>query len=246
MSARRRYLPQPPVWEVEEFPRDDDGKSWLIIYLDVMTLMLSVFVLMLAYSTYSPEEYKVLTKSLSQPVAVQGEVDDVIEEKLQREETRAAIEEPAEVETDDLQEQYRQALLDQDLEESVDVTITSNQINLQIRERILFDLGRADLTPGGESVLSRLVPLLSRGGHAISVEGHTDTVPISNVRFPSNWELSTQRATIVLRFLIAQGVESARLRAIGYADTRPLADNDTEEGRSRNRRVSLVVHLSEE
>jgi chemotaxis protein MotB len=78
------------------------------------------------------------------------------------------------------------------------------------------------------------------------VEGHTDPVPISTLQFPSNWELSAQRATTVLRYLVRAGVPAERLRAVGYADTRPVADNSTPEGRAKNRRVALVVHLEEE
>lgn len=242
-KVERRYLPSPPDWGNEEDRRDPDASSWMIIYLDVMTLMLSVFVVLLAYSTYSPEKFDELTRTLSETVVVQGEVDAVIEPELQRQQTEAAIEEPAQVETEQLREQYRQALLDRGLEDSVEITVTSNRIDLQIRERILFQLGRADLTEGGQDLLGQLVPLLNDSEDNISVEGHTDTIPISNERFPSNWELSAQRATQVLRHLITQGVSSERLRAIGYADTHPVADNATEDGRARNRRVSLVLHM---
>ena len=242
-KVERRYLPSPPDWGNGEDRRDPDASSWMIIYLDVMTLMLSVFVVLLAYSTYSPEKFDELARTLSQTVAVQDEVVVTIEPELQLQETQAVIDEPAQVETEQLREQFRQALLDQGLEESVEIIVTSNRIDLQIRERILFQLGRADLTVGGQDLLGRLVPLLNDSEDNISVEGHTDNIPISNERFPSNWELSAQRATQVLRHLITQGVSSERLRAIGYADTHPVADNATEDGRARNRRVSLVLHM---
>ncbi|WP_428624931.1 OmpA/MotB family protein, partial [Sedimenticola sp.] len=82
--------------------------------------------------------------------------------------------------------------------------------------------------------------------YTLSIEGHTDPTPIANAQFPSNWELSAQRATGVLRFLLTQGVAASRMRAVGHADTRPLADNATAEGRARNRRVALILQRAEE
>ena len=77
--------------------------------------------------------------------------------------------------------------------------------------------------------------------HPIIVEGHTDNVPISSAQFPSNWELSTARATTVVRYLISQGVNRARLEAVGYADLHSVATNATATGRARNRRVEIVL-----
>ena len=93
-------------------------------------------------------------------------------------------------------------------------------------------------------MLDKLVPLLARGGHTITVEGHTDNVPISTPQFPSNWELSAARASTVVRHLIARGIPADRLSAVGYADTRPLAANDTEAGRAKNRRVSIIIAVA--
>ncbi|MDF1527803.1 MAG: OmpA family protein [Sedimenticola sp.] len=244
-ERRRAHLPPPPQWEDEPLPDDSDG-GWLIIYLDVMTLMLSLFVLLLAYSTYSDEDYQTLTRTLSNPVAVRGEVTAPVEPVLQLKEQEAAIDKPAEIEAEQqLEEQFRSALKSQGLADSIEVTVSANQVNIQIRESILFELGRAELTEEGQGVLVKLVPLLANASeHTLSIEGHTDSSPIATPQFPSNWELSAQRATGVLRFLLSQGIASERMRAVGYADTQPLADNDTEEGRARNRRVSLVLHLS--
>jgi chemotaxis protein MotB len=110
-----------------------------------------------------------------------------------------------------------------------------------VTDRVLFDLGEADLRPEGREVIDHLAPALVRLPNLIAVEGHTDNLPISG-RFPSNWELSTARATTVLRELIERhGLAPARLQAAGYADQRSVAGNDTAEGRSANRRVEIVV-----
>ena len=246
MTDTRRLLPQPPEWEsIEPLTERRDENSWLIVYMDVFTLMLSIFVMLLAYATYSPDDFDKVTKAMVQTVAVQGEVKSEVKPVEQRQQSEAAIERPAKLEARELEQEFKLALQAQGLEESVDVVTQSNRINLQIQDEILFATGKADLAQSGRRVLTGLVPLLSSSEHQISVEGHTDPVPIVNAEFPSNWELSTARSTRVLRFLISQGVPEERLRAIGYAATRPIAENESAEGRARNRRVALVVHMEE-
>jgi chemotaxis protein MotB len=91
-------------------------------------------------------------------------------------------------------------------------------------------------------VVSQLLPVLQQAGtHKIIVEGHTDNLPIQTVRFPSNWELAAGRAGSVVRHLHSRGIAAARMKAIGYADTAPLADNDTLAGRAANRRVEIIL-----
>ncbi len=124
------------------------------------------------------------------------------------------------------------------------VTRIAEGVNLEMRDSILFAPGSARLTAGGQVLLADLAGVLAAGGGMISVEGHTDDRPIATPRFPSNWELSTGRATAVARYLIDHGLPTQRVRAIGYASTRPLASNTTAEGRARNRRVSLRVRLT--
>jgi len=135
-------------------------------------------------------------------------------------------------------------LLARDQDDQLRVTQVLEGVNLEMRDNVLFDPGSADLKAQGKRLLAGLVEVLADGQGRISVAGHTDDRPIANSRFPSNWELSTGRASAVSRFLIEQGLEAERLRAIGYASTRPLASNLTADGRARNRRVSLIVHLS--
>lgn len=110
-----------------------------------------------------------------------------------------------------------------------------------VTDRVLFDAGEATLRPEGRKVLDAVAPILKTLPNELTVEGHTDNVPISG-HFPSNWELSTERATTVLRYVLSRGVAGARVSAAGYADQRPLSSNATTEGRARNRRVAIVVH----
>jgi chemotaxis protein MotB len=255
MSTVRHYLPGPPEW-VEEEPQAPDDRAWLIVYLDVFTLILSVFVMLLSYTTFAPDKYEQLTRAMTEAM-LEEPVDRIepeseirteseTETETETETEEGILDSPVKEETEILEERFRQAIVDQELEQSVEVSMEPGRVNLQIRDKILFALGKANLTVNGQGVLRKLVPLLNAGPHSISVEGHTDPIPISNLQFPSNWELSAQRATTVLRYLVRAGVPAERLRAVGYADTRPVADNSTPEGRAMNRRVALVVHLEEE
>ncbi len=110
-----------------------------------------------------------------------------------------------------------------------------------VTDRVLFDVGEVALRPEGRRVLDAVAPTLHGLPNALTVEGHTDNVPISG-QYPSNWELSTERATTVLRHLLTRGVPGSRISAAGYADQRPLSTNATAAGRARNRRVAIVVH----
>ena len=136
--------------------------------------------------------------------------------------------------------------------ESKDVTISQLQgkLTVNIVDRILFDSGEAELKPGGAGVLRKVAAILAQHPNLkVHVIGHTDNIPIrpaARSRFPSNWELSTTRATAAVRFLTeSAGVDPRRLGAVGYGEFRPIADNATPEGRSRNRRIAITI-LSEE
>lgn len=117
---------------------------------------------------------------------------------------------------------------------------------IYLEDRVLFASGDSTLHADGATVLDALAPLLTAIDNSIAVEGHTDNVPTRGGRWPTNWELSTSRATNVLRYLNeVAGVPAVRMNAAGYADTRPRATNTTPEGRQRNRRVELVVLVGE-
>jgi chemotaxis protein MotB len=145
-----------------------------------------------------------------------------------------------------LEDEMRAAL------ESKDVTISKLQgkLTVNILDHVMFDSGEADVKPEGEAVLTKVAAILAQHPELkIHVIGHTDNVPIragARARFPSNWELSTGRATAAVRFLTERaGVDPTRLGAVGYGEFRPVADNTTPEGRARNRRIAITI-LSEE
>ena len=123
----------------------------------------------------------------------------------------------------------------------VKVTESNRGISIEINASLLFDVAKADLNQESTSVLTAVAKVLAADTHQIQVEGHTDNQPIKSSVFPSNWELSTARASSVIRLFAENGVGGDRMVAIGYADNRPMEDNATPEGRARNRRVTVMI-----
>lgn len=132
------------------------------------------------------------------------------------------------------------------LDEQLSISQSQSQVRLETKDSVLFTPGSANLSPTGHRLLQGLAALLKRHPGAILVEGHADNRPITSGTYPSNWELSAARASSVVRYLVEQGLDAERLRALGYGDTRPKADNATAEGRAINRRVSLVLELDKD
>jgi len=127
----------------------------------------------------------------------------------------------------------------------IEVTQLRDKLTLTMVEKILFDSGSAEIKKEGKKVLDRVVEILKNvKDRQINIEGHTDNVPISPRlahKFPTNWELSTARATNVVRYLQEKGIDPTLLSATGYGEYRPVSPNDTEEGRARNRRIEIVL-----
>lgn len=141
-----------------------------------------------------------------------------------------------------LVEQVEQFLAQHDLEGLVTTEAVGEGLILTLQDRILFESGEASFLTEAEDLLDMLGQLLAEIPHFIRVEGHSDDIPISTERFPSNWELSTARASQVIRYLIDEHqLEPSRMVAVGYGEHRPIESNESEEGRQKNRRVVLVI-----
>lgn len=123
------------------------------------------------------------------------------------------------------------------------IKVTSNEFWLQIElnDSILFPSAAAEPSQQAQVIFSEIAEILKHYKNPVQIEGFTDNVPIKNSRYPTNWELSSARATEIVKWLAAQGVEPERLAAVGYGEFQPVASNDTEEGRAQNRRVAVMV-----
>lgn len=141
----------------------------------------------------------------------------------------------------ELASKLQQMVTQSDLGGQVQVISGNDTVTLRISDKILFSSGRSDLEQTGQALVARLSAILAQSGGEISIEGHTDNIPIRTAQFPSNWELSAARAAMVLRQLVALGLPADKLRAIAYADTKPVKDNSNPANRAENRRVELVI-----
>jgi chemotaxis protein MotB len=129
-------------------------------------------------------------------------------------------------------------LIDADM---ISVRRVSYWLEVEINTNFLFASGSATVAASAVPAIQRLATLLKDAGVRLQVEGHTDSVPISTAQFPSNWELSAGRAASVVHLLSGYGIDPAAIAAVGYGEHRPVADNDTLEGRRKNRRVVIIV-----
>jgi chemotaxis protein MotB len=122
------------------------------------------------------------------------------------------------------------------------VEIRNGLMLVKLPDNILFDPGKTEIKTAGKDAIAQVTQILSGiEGRKFQVTGHTDNVPIKSHKYKSNWELSTARALEVVNLMIADGMDAKRLSAAGYADTLPVGDNATEEGRRMNRRIEIVV-----
>lgn len=256
-------------WHVEETV-EHDSENWLLSYLDLITLLLALLVVLLALTRLHGQAFGhgeqpvelVGTLAASGLPAYDGEYSEFdavaipaswAEPPAPATPPATAATAPAQAAQDGeivaeaapaLRAPSKESLGLADLGNSVDVIINEQSVSFRISNELLFPSGQATLSPTGLDVIKRLAGILNKNDYQVSVEGHSDPVPIQTRQFASNWELSSSRATSVLRELVRDGIAAQRLRAVGYAETRPIESNDTPAGRAANRRVELIMDIT--
>jgi len=230
-------------WHLEP-PLVAEEEGWLLTYLDVITLLL----VMLAFAGSGPHGLPAngpagtgnLPASASAPAAV-----PVIGIPGSATPIPLPVPMPP-ASSDPAPEPDLLASLALDsLDKNIEVIVNKGSVSFRIISKVLFNSGEATLSEAGRGAMSRLVPALGKApGYRVVVEGHTDNMPIQTKRFPSNWELSTGRTASVVRHFQGQSIAAARMRATGHADTRPIASNDTAQGRATNRHVEVILETS--
>lgn len=226
--------------------------SWMASYGDMITLLLCFFIMLFAMSTLDAQKWKALSESIKESFGAEGttmpenaempaevitqELVEVVEEQVSGKEALEQLRE--------LKEKIDRYIEQAGLESAIQTEI--EEVGLVIRmstDEILFELGSAQLKPMAASFIDTVSGILRETANQVWVEGHTDDKPIQpGYVYPTNWELSTARASAVVRRLIdPNGLPPDRLRAAGYADTKPRFPNDSEEHCYLNRRVEIVV-----
>lgn len=229
-TSDRRYS----RWHLDSrVESEEDG--WLLTYLDVITLMLVMMVVMLSVAGPPGPHLSPKQEGSAPNAAASTTPTNSIVPPLPLPVPQPAPAKPA-------KEDPLKGLKLDHLGKDVDVAVTEDTVRFRISSELLFDSGSASLSPAGLAVLDQLVPTLTAEPNLrLVVEGHTDSVPMHTDRFPSNWELSTARAASVARHLVEKGVAPQRIQATGFADTRPLGGKDNPVDQVANRRVELVM-----
>ncbi len=249
--------------------KKENSERWLLTYSDLITLLMIFFVMLYSISNVSQAKYEELSQSLSEAFGTSGKsVDGSIIPKgagfldggtgLSSDNNLAdgesmtegtvegdTIKEGGGISRDDfieMRSSLYKAIKDSDLKDKLHITIEEKGMVISLPNDILFDSGEADVKPEMKPVLDQIAELLNSIDSPIQVEGYTDNVPVNNSKYRSNWQLSAERAANVVQYLVDNyKIKPERLVAIGYGEYKPVASNETAEGRMKNRRISITL-----
>lgn len=249
---------------------EKSGYNWQDTYGDMVTLLLCFFVLLYSFSSFDLEKWHELVRAFTG--SMNGGGNSVLDESMgdslvdigaigpnnqngQNGEDGegggegAATQEEIDIDFDQLYNNIVSYVRDNNLEDQVNVSRTEHTILIRFDEMALFNSGQAMIRLESRATLASMTEIISENLSSVKmicIEGHTDDVPISTSEFTDNWDLSTKRATNTLRLILDTAlIDSAKLSATGYGEYQPIAANDTEEGRAKNRRVDMVLQKLE-
>jgi len=228
------------------------GKDrWLVSYADFITVLLAFFVVMYSASSIHNGKYEALTKVLHQTFPQTLENLSALSTK-EATQFIESIENKSNVVIADLlgsvdaqayslmiklNEEFKALISDK----KIQLKNSEDWLEIEVGSNMLFKTGSSFLSNDAEFIIKKLAQILIVSTNTITIEGFTDDIPIYNTIYPSNWELSTDRASAVARAFISAGIEAKRLAVTGYGENFPIADNKTEIGRQQNRRIVIVV-----
>ena len=250
-------------------PEQVSHDRWLVSYADFITLMFAFFVVMFATAHLDRKKAVRLSAaiqgafqhmgvfdgsagqapvgagsqgSLSEAQETEKMMSDADLERIRVAAKNAGSDAVLDLPVNDLQKKLEEELAPEIRRREATVKLGRDGLVISLREIGFFDSGSAKLRPGAEPALHRIATVLATQQHHVRIEGHTDNVPIHNSLFSSNWELSTARATeIVKLFITRYNFDPSHLEAAGYAEYHPVAQNTSPETRAMNRRVDIVV-----
>ncbi|WAA11735.1 flagellar motor protein MotS [Fervidibacillus halotolerans] len=241
-------------YEKKQKPSKKGAPFWMVTYSDMITLVLVFFVMLFSMSQIDMQKFKAIAESFrdrsifefypsSIPFENPGSADDAFDfyDDEDKDENDATSGE-RDASLNALLTEVSNFIEESGLTEVVVATRTERGVVVVLPEQVLFNTGEAIILDTAKDFLDRVAELLKKIPNIVKVEGHTDNRPIHTVRYPSNWELSTARASSVIRYFIDEHqLDPDRFIATGYADTRPIAPNDGPENWQKNRRVEIVI-----
>ncbi len=216
--------------------------AWMTTFGDLMSLLLTFFILIVSFSSIQEVEFQKAVGSLKGALGVL---------KSKRSTLSLSSLRNIFLKIDHLSivlpeiERLQSLIKEKNFSDYVKVEPTPKSIRFTLQDQILFDLGKANLKPQIFPILLEIAKIAKKVNGTLRIEGHTDDLPIRTREFPSNWELSSMRAINVLHYFENLGIPRTRLASAGYADTRPLVPNTSPENRARNRRVEIFLEFDE-
>lgn len=230
------------------------GNEWLGTYSDMVTLLMTLFVLL--YSMSSVDEAKVHAISQAFSALTGKSADSILQYDMYQgsqpivggeSKVDETLEQSENMENKTMYQSVKEFIEENSLNDTIDVAENEKGVVLQLKDNVLFESGQADLKAGSNEILDKINTLISTIPDSIVIEGHTDNVPIHNEKYKDNWDLSSMRATNVLRYFTeVKHQDPQRFRAAGYGEYKPKVDNSTEENRAQNRRVNISIENNEE
>ncbi|WP_136514989.1 OmpA/MotB family protein [Geomonas edaphica] len=239
----------------KEHEKEPNHERWLVSYADFITLLFAVFVTLYAMSQTDKKKAEEVLASMresfgysttsagAKPTVIDtGSMSVIPSMHKMTQAPKRGKSRGSEQDFRATKASIEAYLMKVGAQNKVSVSVTQRGLVVSLKEAGFFDSGSATLKSGSYALLNDVVASLASYSNGVRVEGHTDNVPISSAAFPSNWELSTARATNVLRYLVKQeDFDPANISAAGYGEYRPVAENSDEDGRAKNRRVDIVL-----
>ena len=233
---------------------EEAGEAWLLPYSDLMTLLLALFIALFAMSQTDSSKMQALAQAFTAAFNMggpsffsgMGPSTSMTSATTQGQDNANSAYMQENENLREAQEKLEQYIKENNLQDQVSTELSEEGLMIRLKEKALFASGSAALQGQANQIVPVIAALLSSLPERVTISGHTDNVPISTAQFPSNWELSSARAVSLMRGLmgVQPSLNPARFSALGYSEYRPIASNDTEEGRAQNRRVEVFIARS--
>ncbi len=243
------------ILTAEEGDQESAAGSWILTYSDLITVLLVLFVMLQTLSDFNLKKFNALfyghfatpeklARRVEVPMMESVALDDYKNYKSDTVYTSFTRFRDEQREVAELHKKILLGIKENQLKYYVTAEIDPDRTHVMIRIRsgLLFKSGSAALSTGAYDIINRIIKVMQpHTEYSINIRGHTDNIPIQTRQFPSNWELSSIRATNLLRYMLERGVDPMRLTATGYGDLLPVASNDNKLDRAKNRRVEFLL-----
>lgn len=232
---------------------EEMNEAWLLPYSDLMTLLLALFISLFAISQTDQKKVSQLAQAFSAAFNMGGPSffnnagpnAGRRAEMMSTEDKGNAAYIAENQKLQEVQKQMEDYIEQNGLQDQISTQMSEDGLMVSIREKALFPSGSAELTPQAQGIAGAVANLLASINEQVVISGHTDNMPIHNAQYPTNWDLSAARALNVMKYLLSiSNMDPQRFSAVGYGEYRPVADNSTEEGRTKNRRVEILIARS--